>query len=78
MALAAGSMLGYGAATGRLNWTATAHAAPQDKEEVIPFEVLLPADAVLEIGGVKMSETGSGAAFPNAAAESGRHVHLHR
>jgi arylsulfatase len=45
-------------ATGRLGSGAVARAAPQDQEAVIPFEVLVPAAAALEIGGFKTNETG--------------------
>src|SRR5581483_6575767 len=58
VALAAGGLLGYGAATGRLTWDVAAHAAAQDGEAAIPFEVLVPADAALEIGGVRTTERG--------------------
>jgi arylsulfatase len=57
--VAAGGLLGYGAATGRLDWGTAARAAPQDRESVIPFELLVPADAVVEIGGHRTSETGA-------------------
>src|SRR5262249_11419669 len=59
VAVAAGGLLGYGAATGRLGWSPAAHAAPQGREAVIPFELLVPADAVVEIGGYKTYETGT-------------------
>src|SRR5262245_18326197 len=59
IALAAGGLLGYGAATGRLGWSPAARAAPQDQEAVIPFELLVPADAVVEIGGYRTRETGT-------------------
>jgi hypothetical protein len=47
VAVATGGLLGDGAATGRLGWIAGALAAPQDREAVIPFEVLVPAGAAL-------------------------------
>jgi arylsulfatase len=65
--LAAGVLLGYAAASGKLSFIAKAEATPPagepaalapQAEEVIVFEVLLPSDALLEVDSVKTSETG--------------------
>src|SRR5262245_16243316 len=57
--LAAGALLGYLAAPGRPGGGLTALAMPQNREEVITFEVYLPADAVLLIDGNKTESTGA-------------------
>src|SRR5262245_10368577 len=68
--LAAGALLGYATASGRLALFQPADAAalsPEagppaglqaDAEQAITFEVLLPADAVRTIDGSKTTETG--------------------
>src|SRR5262249_47248990 len=68
--LAIGGLLGYLAASGKLNLLHRAEAGPPvvpaaalavgeaDNEQVIVFEVLLPGNAVLEIDGNKTTETG--------------------
>jgi uncharacterized protein (TIGR02246 family) len=54
--LAAGALLGAVAVSGGLS--RPAQAAPQDREEIITFEVRLPAGAILEIDGNKTTSTG--------------------
>jgi uncharacterized protein (TIGR03000 family) len=68
--LAAGALLGYAAASGKLNFFQKADAAPPvvqaaalvvgeaDADEVIVFEVLLPSSAALMIDDTKTTETG--------------------
>src|SRR5262245_60686953 len=76
LVLAAGGLLGYGAATGKLSLsglrggTTTAAA-----EEVIAFEVRVPADAVLVIGGEKTAATGEVRHFETPPLEVGHYYH---
>src|SRR5262249_30148279 len=65
--LAAGALLGYAAASGKLSFFQRAEAAPPagepaalapQAEEAIACGVLLPSDALLEVDGVKTAETG--------------------
>jgi uncharacterized protein (TIGR03000 family) len=72
VALVAGGLLGYGTATGRLSWGAAAHAAPQTQQAVIPFEVLVPADAALDIAGTRTRQTGIVRHFQTPPVEVGR------
>src|SRR5262249_22456846 len=62
--LAAVGLLGYVAATGRLPFLLEAEAGPPaafqgQADQVIFFDVLLPADAVLTIDGTPTRETGA-------------------
>src|SRR5712692_9042522 len=59
--MATGGLLGYLAASNKLNWPTPAQAA-QD-EQAISFEVLLPANATLEIDGNKTDATGTTRTF---------------
>src|SRR5262249_35613291 len=77
--LAIGALLGYVCATGQLGLsqqanataqtvpavtaTQTAALVPAQTQEVIVFEVLLPANALLEIDGDKTKETGETRSF---------------
>jgi hypothetical protein len=63
MSMAAGGLLGYLAASRNitLNWETPALAS-QD-EQAISFEVLLPANATLEIDGNKTDATGATRTF---------------
>src|SRR6266851_8989518 len=69
--LAAGALLGYAAASGKLSFFQKVEAAPPvieaaalapgqaaAKEEAIAFFVFLPGDAILEIDGDKTTSTG--------------------
>jgi uncharacterized protein (TIGR03000 family) len=79
--VAAGALLGYAAAAGKLSFfqkadaaaPAAAAAAPaQEEEQVIVFEVRLPGNALLEFDGVKTSETGEVRAFRTPPLAVGR------
>jgi arylsulfatase len=63
VALAAGGLLGFLAAEGDLGLTHVAYAEPTLDEKPITFEVLLPANATLEIDGNKTEETGETRTF---------------
>jgi uncharacterized protein (TIGR03000 family) len=72
MVLAAGALLGYLAASGHLGLNRLARAEPTQEERPIAFEVLLPADATLEIDGNKTDATGTTRTFRTPALEAGR------
>lgn len=62
--LTAGALLGYCAAAGHLNWPSKALAAAhQETEEIILFEIVVPADTVLEIDGSRTQATGANRQF---------------
>src|SRR5262245_59842850 len=82
--LAAGGVGGWLAATGRLPSlpqsiaappttaiVAAASLAPARADEAIPFEVLVPADASLEINGYKTKETGEARHFQSPPVAPG-------
>lgn len=62
LVLGIGSALGYAAASGQWSLTGTAYAEmaveAKQPDEIITFEVKVPADAVLEIDGQKMDVPG--------------------
>src|SRR5262249_35853723 len=76
--LAAGGLLGFGAATGnwRLNWfSRSATTAAAAAEEVIVFEIRVPAKAVLLIAGEKTTSTGTVRHFETPPLEVGHSYH---
>jgi len=75
--LAAGAMLGYLAASGKIDLNRVAHGEFTQENKPISFEVLLPAHAKLEIDGNKTEETGETRNLHNAALASGRPLFLH-
>jgi uncharacterized protein (TIGR02246 family) len=74
MVLVAGALLGALAAAANFPLGPPAQAAPPgDVEEIITFEVRLPANAVLEIDGKKTTATGETRRFETPALRVGRH-----
>jgi uncharacterized protein (TIGR03000 family) len=72
VALAIGGLLGHVAASRSLTFNRFAHARPAQEEKPISFEVLLPANATLEIDGNKTEETGETRTFRTPPLEVGR------